>query len=252
MDSSVTPLVKFLKYWSMQEGWLLFVNELPMQLIDDIPHFMRIPFTRLKLLVLFYPNDFMKKYLAMIGVVALAGCDKQKHILPPPAQHPAMEYTALNNVTVKFGQHKEVDIDGNNSTDLLFSTVLVGDPIGRVDKRQYFINGFFDAFSLVNEQEQTPVLNNGDAITIKKQTGFNWYNASSIMIAEKIIGETGPARWEGNWKNADHKYFALQVRRGTLRFNGWVELSFKTATGEFVLHRAAISKEAGKDIIAGK
>ena len=96
------------------------------------------------------------------------------------------------------------------------------------------------------------MLNSGDAITIKKHTGFNWYNASSLVIAEKIIGETGPARWEGNWKNADHKYFALQVRRGTLRFNGWVELSFKTATEEFVLHRAAISKEPGKDVIAGK
>jgi len=44
------------------------------------------------------------------------------------------------------------------------------------------------------------------------------------MLAEKIIEEAGPDHWEGNWKNASHKHLAIQLRKGDLRYNGWVEL----------------------------
>ncbi len=195
----------------------------------------------------------MKKILALaIPVLLIASCKKENTNHPPPLSHPEMRYTDLKNVSVKFGQQKSLDINGDNSIDLLFSTALVGDPVFRRDKRRYYVNASFDVFSLVNEEEETPVLNNGDAVTIRKHPGFNWYNASSLILAEKIIEETGPAHWEGNWKNASHKYFAVQVRKNDLLYNGWIEASFKTDTEELILHRAAIAVEPGKDIKAGK
>jgi len=96
-----------------------------------------------------------------------------------------------------------------------------------VDKRRYFVTASFDVFSLVNEQEETPALNKEDAITISNPPGFNWYNASSLVLAEKFIEETGPAHWEGNWKNADHKYLPVQVRKNNFRHNGWVRFLLK-------------------------
>ena len=188
----------------------------------------------------------------LLPVLLLAACDDKDIIQLPTQVHPKIYYTELNNVTIKFGQLKSLDIDGDNTKDLLFSTVLVADPIARVDKKRYFVTASFDVFSLVNEEEETPVLNSGDTITIKNHPGFNWYNASSLVLAEKIIEETGPAHWEGNWKNADHKYFPVQVRKHELLYNGWVEVSFKMDAEEIVLHRAAIAVEAGKDIKAGQ
>jgi hypothetical protein len=191
----------------------------------------------------------MKKFLRLLlPLFLVVGCD-DKEILHPPASK--MRYTELNNMPVNFRQQVSFDIDGNNSKDLLFSTVLVADPIERVDKKRYFVTAAFDISLLVNN-EQTPALNTGDAITINNPPVFNWYNANSIVLAEKIIKETGPDHWEGNWKNAVHKYLPVQTRINDLRYNGWVEISFNTGTGEMILHRAAIAIEAGKNIKAGQ
>lgn len=201
----------------------------------------------------FSENYFMKKFLILLLPVLLFNACSEKDIIDPPVgTHPQMRYTDLDNVSVKFGQQKALNIDGDNTIDLLFSTALVADPIARVDKRRYYVNASFDVFSLVNEQEQTPVLNKNEVIAINNHPGFTWYNSSSIVLVEKIIEETGPDHWEGNWKNADHKYFAVQVRKNDLRYNGWVEVSFKMYTGELVLHRAAVAVEAGKNIKAGQ
>ncbi len=195
----------------------------------------------------------MKKiWILLLPVLLFNACSEKNIIDPPGGTHPQMRYTDLGNLSVKFGQQKALNIDGDNTIDLLFSTALVADPIARVDKRRYYVNASFDVFSLVNEQEETPVLNKNEVIAINNHPGFNWYNASSIVLAEKIIEENGPDHWEGNWKNADHKYFAVQVRKNDLRYNGWVEVSFKMDTGELVLHRAGVAVEAEKNIKAGQ
>lgn len=195
----------------------------------------------------------MKKFLGLLlPVLLLAACDDKDIIQPPPQVHPQMRYTELNDVSIKFGQQKSLDIDGDFMKDLLFSTMLVADPISRVDKKRYFVTASFDVFSLINEQEETPALSMGDTITIINLLGFVWHNANSPVLAEKIIEETGPDHWEGNWKNAMHNFLPVQVRKNNLRYNGWVEVSFKKDSEELILHRAAVSVEAGKDVKAGK
>ena len=193
----------------------------------------------------------MKKIFVSLLPVFLIACNKEISSPPAPPVYPTMHYTDLGNVSIKFGQQKVINLDGDNTIDLLFSTVLVGDPVLRRDRRQYYVNAGFDVFLLTNNLEQTPILNSGDGITKNDQTGYNWFNASSVLLAEKIIEETGPDHWEGNWKNADHKYIPVQVRKNNLRYNGWVEASFRTVSEELVLHRAAIATEAGKTVKAG-
>lgn len=111
---------------------------------------------------------------------------------------------------------------------------------------------YFQPYWLAILEEETPALNKEDAITISNPPGFNWYNASSLVLAEKIIEETGLAHWEGNWKNADHHYLPVQVRNKNLRYNSWVEVSFKMDSEELILHRAAVAVEAGRDVKAGQ
>jgi hypothetical protein len=192
----------------------------------------------------------MKKLFVWLLPAMLFACTRER-VQPVPTPHPQMFYSDLHNTGVKFGQHQFIDMNGDNSIDILFSTVLVGDPVLKRDRRQFYINADFDVFLLTNSNEETPVLNNGNAITLGSPAGYNWFNASSVVLAEKIIEETGPDHWEGNWKNASHQYLPVQVRKNDLRYNGWVETSFNTNSGEIILHRAAIAKEAGKDIKAG-
>jgi hypothetical protein len=208
-------------------------------------------FTYRKYGIIFPENYFMKKFLVLLLPVLFIACQKETVVKPAPVPHPAMHYTDLGNVSIKFGQQKAVNIDGDGVNDLLFSTMLVGDPILRRDRRQYYVNAAFHVFLLTNVQEQAPVLNNGDAITISNPSGYNWFNSSSVVLAEKIIEETGPEDWEGSWKDVDHKYLPVQIRKNDLRYNGWVEISFKTNTEEMILHRSAIATEAGKTVMAG-
>jgi hypothetical protein len=193
----------------------------------------------------------MKKILVTLSVVLLiVSC--RKHDCPePPVAHPQMRYTGLNNLALQFGQQQSIDLDGDNAKDLLFTSALVGDPILKRDLRQYYVTAAFHVSLLVNQHEQTPVLSNGDPIKQQDNAGGTWYNANSIVLAEQIIELTGPAHWEGNWKNASRQYIAIQIERNGARYNGWVEVSFDTDAGTLVLHRAAIALEVSKAVKAG-
>lgn len=190
-----------------------------------------------------------KFFIPALCLLFLFSCKKDKKTLPEP--HPSMQYTDLGNAAVRFNEFKKINIDGDNTFDFLFSTLLVGDPIGRRDRQQYYVSSSFDAFLPVSGEEQLLMLNKDDAITIANRNGYNWFNASSVVLAEKIIEENGSEHWEGKWKNASHKYVPVQVNREGQLYNGWVEISFNIIPGEIILHRAAIAREAGKDIRAG-
>jgi hypothetical protein len=194
---------------------------------------------------------FMKKFSVIVLSILFVGCKKEINQPAPVPSPPNMMYTDLGNLAVRFGQHKSINLNGDNTLDLLFSTMLVGDPVLRRDRRQYFVNADFDVFLLTNPQEQTPGLSKGTLIETADHAGYNWFNASSIVLTEKIVEESGPAYWEGNWKNADHKNLPVQIRKNNLRYNGWVEASFNMNTEELILHRAAIATEAGKTVLAG-
>jgi hypothetical protein len=81
-------------------------------------------------------------------------------------------------------------------------------------------------------------------------TGYTWWEISAIVLAEKIITYT-ESHWEGAWKNADHKYLPVQMKKQGKLYHGWIELSFNTTEEKLILHRSAISKEEDKDVKAG-
>lgn len=76
--------------------------------------------------------------------------------------------------------------------------------------------------------------------------------ANGIVLVEKIIEETAPVHWEGIWKDVSHKYIPVQILKNNNRYNGWIEVSFSTAAGEFILHKAAIATQPNRDIKAGQ
>src|SRR5439155_20250618 len=103
---------------------------------------------------------------------------------------------------------------------------------------------------LLNYQvDESPMLQKGDSIALS-HPGYNLWEISSIVLAEKIIDNNGN-HWEGLWKNADHQYLPVQVEKNNKLYHGWIELSFDTTREVMILHKSAISTEENKTVKAG-
>lgn len=194
----------------------------------------------------------MKKILIpALAVLLLAACKKTEITQPPvPVPHPLMQYLDLHNESIRFGQIKKIDINNDGTDDFLVSTLLVGDPILERDRRQYYISSSTESRFLQDGTNQSPVLNKGDQVMLQ-HTGYNWLEVTSLLLAEKIVPMTGNPSWQGAWKQANHHYLPVQVKKNGNIFHGWIELSFNTTLEEIVLHKAAICTDAGKTIKAG-
>ena len=187
--------------------------------------------------------------IALILGLVLASCTKSSYM--EPVVTPEMDYTDLANVEVSQGSVKSVDIDGNGSSDFVFNVILVGDPILQRDRLQFYANSKVKTNLMVDELEQTPLLEKNALISLNP-AGHQWFEISAIVLAEKISTVAGAIYWDGLWKNANHHYLGVQVEKEGKIFQGWIELSFNQAAQKLVLHRAAISREPGKTIRAGK
>ena len=162
-----------------------------------------------------------------------------------------MRYTDLLNTEVKAGTYKRVDLDGDGTNDLLFNTLLLGDAIGQRDRLQFYANTGIDTYQPVNEHEECPILTRDAAITFQ-YPGFTWYDITAIVLAEKVMLVSGETYWDGLWKSASHRYLPVQVKKNGQSFLGWVEMSFDKTAEKLILHRAAISTLAEREIKAGE
>jgi hypothetical protein len=193
----------------------------------------------------------MTKYLLIAVVtVSLIACGKEKPLVPAPVSSgPVMAYKDLENQEVKYGQYQYVDLDNDGTRDFLFNVQLVGDPILQRDRIQFYANSGIKRNLLNNDVDESPMLNKGDSIS-KRHVGYNWWEISSIVLAEKLVYASGSS-WEGTWKNADHKYLPIQIEKNGKLYHGWIEISFSIAEEKLILHKAAISTEEDKGIKAG-
>jgi hypothetical protein len=193
----------------------------------------------------------MNKLLLLAFTLFLfSSCEKNPVCEEPENPYARMHYTDLQNFEVKYGTYKRVDVDGDGTTDYSFETLLVGDALGQRDRLQFYANSKIETYQPVNESEQVPQLSAGEMVRMQ-YPGYTWYEITAIVLAEKITPVTGQPYWDGQWKTASHKYLPIMIRKNGQRFYGWVELSFDTAAEKMILHRAAISIEAEREVKAG-
>lgn len=192
----------------------------------------------------------MNKLLSFLLVTVLfAACDKED--LPEPAPTPTMRYTDLQNTEITAGTYKRVDLDGDGRNDVLFNTLLLGDAIGQRDRLQFYANTSIDTYQPVNDHEESPILAKDAPITFQ-YPDFTWYDITAIVLAEKVMLVSGETYWDGLWKSASHKYLPVQVKKNGQSFLGWVEMSFDKTAEKLILHKAAISTIAEREIKAGE
>lgn len=178
--------------------------------------------------------------------VLLNACKKNEDKKPVDTK-PAITYINLSDTTVAFNRFASFDLNGDGEKDVAFGTRLVGDPITQQDKKQWLVVSSFNTCMPVNSLESIPLMNLSDKIPVGNFNNYNWYNASGVVLVQKIItNETN--FWEGDWKDATNKFIPVQINKGTSKFNGWFEVSFSKVDEKIILHKAAISKEPNKEI----
>ncbi len=183
-----------------------------------------------------------------MGCIVLFNACKKNEQRPPVKTEPTVSYINLSDTSIPFNGYASFDLNKDGQKDVAFGTQMVGDVINKQDKKQWLVITSFYSSLPVNESEQIPMMNLFDTVAVANFSGYNWYNASSILLVQKVItSETN--FWEGDWKNASHRFVPLQVAKGNTLYNGWVEISFSQAAEKMILHKAAISNEANREVV---
>lgn len=198
-------------------------------------------------------NNMKNLFLFSLVILVLAGCKKEntEHNVPPVSSlpHPVMIYKSFEGTQVSYRRPVFLDIDNDGIKDFSFGVILVGDPILQRDRLQFYANSGQKRNLLNDEMDQSPVLNLMDPIS-KTYTGYTWYQLSAILLAEKIITFNGNY-WDGQWKNASHKFLPVQEEKNGKLYQGWIEISFDTMNEVLIIHKSGISTEEGREVKAG-
>ena len=193
----------------------------------------------------------MRTGLLIISVAFLFGACKKQVSQTVPVTLPEMNTLHFNNAVAGQQQPKAVDLDGDGVTDILFSFLLVGDPLMPADKYQFYVSGAFQTDFPVNSGEEMPSLQKGDMISAAAFPQHQWYNASAILLAQKVVTNTQPPYWTGAWKDCSHGYFPFRIHKDGKQFYGWFEISFDTTSEKIILHNAAVARVPGTAVKAG-
>ena len=198
----------------------------------------------------------MKQILlaAVIIFVAtiLASCEKDRDITTTPA-HPQMTYRDLSSRVVNITTPAGIDISGDGTSDVWFEIFYTRDQASNTDYHRFVASSGETSRLMIRDATSATVLAAGAAISTQVANGHEWKSPAQAELAKRtLVQGTGAISWEGAWKDAQRKFLAVQVTQNNQVYNGWIELSFDTAAERVILYRAAISREAAKDIEAGK
>jgi len=190
-------------------------------------------------------------------VVLAASCSKKDTDIghpapdPPASPFPEMLVTELNDAEVSYAKSQAIDLNRDGMNDVVFATWYIGNPNQQEDEILYFAASSIETSLMTRAENNSPQYNQNDIIPVNAADGYDWFVVSQVELAMKNIGNTGAPYWEKEWKNASHKFLAVQVKKSNKLYYGWVELSMNTAQSKLVLHRAAISKEPARAVKAG-
>ena len=192
----------------------------------------------------------MKYILLAAIVVSLTSCEKEKENSP---SHTPMTYTDLSGSVINITTPAGIDISGDGVSDAWFEIWHTREDAQNRDVHRFTVSSGEKSKLLVNPEDATPIITEGTIIKNTANAGYEWEAPASIELAKRIlVSNTAAPTWEGAWKDVQRKFLAVQVNQNGGIYNGWIELSFDKAVEKIILYRSAISKEAGKEVMAGQ
>lgn len=159
-----------------------------------------------------------------------------------------MEYVPLADRVFKINDPVVLDINKDGRYDFLFYTELFSEASN--EYAEYRVVPQIE--SAIAVSAAVPKVFNENEVIGQSNAGATWTD-DPVVIAKRIE-ETNPANiyWEGACKEAENKYLGTQLTKDGKVHQCWIRISIVKEKGWLILHDAAIGKEPGKDIIAGK
>lgn len=197
----------------------------------------------------------MKIFPLIISILITVSACSKKNVVDPPKlpdnEFPEMLVTDLNDAEVTQQKHQTLDLDKDGVNDLVFATWYIGDPVEQEDEVLFFAASGTQTSLMVGGENVSPRFSKNDIIPVNPIEGYNWYIVAQVEMAMKNTGHTASPYWEKDWKNASHKFLAVQVKRADKLYYGWVEVSMDTANSKLILHRSAIAMQPHRAVKAG-
>jgi hypothetical protein len=189
----------------------------------------------------------MKRYILSIAIIAsFVSCEKEN-------QPTVIEYTNFNDTAVRYNHPLELDLDKDGEMDFRASTLLIGTATG--DLIQFRVSSKLRNRILLEEEESPAMLDNDALISRNDQPPYTWTSIGSAMIIERVIPiDMSNNYWNGVWKEKQNKYLPVQLVKDDRKvYNGWIRISFSNhADSRIIIHDAAVSKTADREIRAGQ
>ena len=187
--------------------------------------------------------------ILLLSFILISACSKKNDEVQPG---PNMKYTDLHQAEVKLGTTQRLDLDEDGTIDFTLQAILIGDPVAKEDRRTFVAGSTIDTYLLgIDNTEIGKRLNEGELIGLVPPGGFEWFQVALVVLTEKIISESNPPYWRGEWKDASHQFLPVQIGKNGSRHNGWIEISTDTDGERMILHKAAISIVPNTDVRAG-
>src|SRR5689334_19528884 len=114
-------------------------------------------------------------FVCSILMFSVVSCTKEK---PPVITEPdpVMNYIDLRNSAVTPQKHYGLDVDGNGTIDLYFTTTLIGDPILKQDRLDYDVTSTVSVnLQVIDNSEIGKRMNKGEVISKNPAEGYMWY-----------------------------------------------------------------------------
>lgn len=191
-----------------------------------------------------------RTFLCAALAVLLFSCDKEKD--DEANTTPVFEYTDLQDRSVTYANPALLDLDKDGTADFSITTILIQS--NSTGYLQFRAGSAGTARLLLNEDEYTVVLDSNVVITKGNQDAFVWSPVGTAILSALDLDKepTDNNSWSGPWKNAQEKYLPVQLVKQNKVYNGWIRMSHKSNSSEFLLHEAAISKTPNISIKAGQ
>jgi hypothetical protein len=187
----------------------------------------------------------MKTIVSVLLITFLISCGKEDAAVTPTA---TVEYINLRDTVLQSNQIV-FDFNKDSKPDLMFYIESVsGTPH---DYGEFRVVPQIESGVLA--KEATPkVLNKDDMILFENNPGYNWIDDPVILATRYYPIQLENSYWDGAWKNVQNKYLGMQLTKDNKKYSGWIRISVVNDKSRMILHDAAIRKEPGVSIAAGK
>ncbi len=158
-------------------------------------------------------------------------------------------YKDLHDTTVSYLNPVILDMNDDTTSDLRFTTSLIGRADGSTDLN--FIAYPSPGHFLQINGESIPVFEKDQPISHDPAGSNTWDRSFDILTAKRYFQE-GDSLMIGSWKHAENGYLPIRLTVDGGTHFAWIRISVDSAASRLILHDCGYNQTEDHTILAGQ